>query len=419
MWLLSTARAELHEFIGPEAVPGGFAILSHVWGNEELSFKDLKTLCERCKLMGENPRDRAHPKIRRFCERAESWGHEWAWADMCCIDKSSSSELSEAINSMYRYYSLAEVCYAYLSDVHPYGFLEWRVADADWITGPGLSRWEESFKSSTWHTRGWTLQELIAPSTVIFLSKEWDSLGAKADLASLLHQSTGIPEEVFTLSKHPTDFSIAQRMSWAARRMTTRPEDEAYCLMGLFDVHMPTLYGEGYVTTSELTHPWKGDPPLKLFFREVGPFGPYFERSHPPSYPSAMFKSRVAANVAPENTPDDAMKHALLAVVQVWLDRLQQQAVVTTFFVSIDSLLFSLTSSTRSNNLNEWSNRDMVINASLGGAIIFHVCAGESLDRSPLDEMRQIRSTGALDASRGAPHHIFARVQECGLCQAR
>ncbi|RPD57687.1 hypothetical protein L226DRAFT_547155 [Lentinus tigrinus ALCF2SS1-7] len=88
-----------------------------------------------------------------------------------------------------------------------------------------------------------------------------------------------------------------------------------------------------------------------------------------------MFKSRVATTVAPATTPDDAMKQALLAVVQVWLDRLQQQAVVTTFFVSIDSLLFSLTSTTRSNDLSSWSKRDMVINASLGGAIIFHVCA--------------------------------------------
>ncbi len=245
MWLLSTARAELHEFIGPEAVPGGFAILSHVWEEEEQSFKDLRALCERCKLTGENPRDRAHPKIRRFCECAESWGHDWVWADMCCIDKSSSSELSEAINSMCRYYSLAEVCYAYLCDVHPYSPVEFRVADADWLTGAGLSRWEESFKSSRWHTRGWTLQELLAPRMVIFLSKDWDSLGAKADLAPLLNQCTGIPEDVLTLSKHPTHFSIAQRMSWAAQRKTTRPEDEAYCLMGLFDVNMPTLYGEG------------------------------------------------------------------------------------------------------------------------------------------------------------------------------
>ncbi len=245
MWLLYTPRAELHEFqAGPEAVPGGFAILSHRWQKEQ-SFKELQALSEECKRTGANPRDRAHWKIRRFCECAESWGHKWAWADMCCIDKSSSSELSEAINSMYRYYSLAEVCYAYLEDVPAKG---WSVPvdPSSGTAGPaGTSVHFSPFGRSEWHKRGWTLQELIAPRTVIFLSQEWMTLGAKADHAGLLNQCTGIPESILTLSRRPAHFSIAQRMSWAARRTTTRLEDEAYCLMGIFDVNMPTLYGEG------------------------------------------------------------------------------------------------------------------------------------------------------------------------------
>ncbi|TFK78589.1 hypothetical protein K466DRAFT_534374, partial [Polyporus arcularius HHB13444] len=245
MWLLYTPRAELHEFqAGPEAVPGGFAILSHRWQKEQ-SFKELQALSEECKRTGANPRDRAHWKIRRFCECAESWGHKWAWADMCCIDKSSSSELSEAINSMYRYYSLAEVCYAYLEDVPAKG---WSVPvdPSSGTAGPaGTSVHFSPFGRSEWHKRGWTLQELIAPRTVIFLSQEWMTLGAKADHAGLLNQCTGIPESILTLSRRPAQFSIAQRMSWAARRTTTRLEDEAYCLMGIFDVNMPTLYGEG------------------------------------------------------------------------------------------------------------------------------------------------------------------------------
>lgn len=246
MWLLYTLRAELYEFTGPEAVPGGYAILSHVWekvpkGNNEQSFKELQALREQCELTGENPRDHAHPKIRRFCECAELWGHQWAWADMCCIDKSSSSELSEAINSMFRYYSVADVCYAYLADVPTEDWLKDPYSDG---SDPAYVRYSK-FGQSEWHKRGWTLQELIAPPTVIFLSQDWVSLGAKADLAQVLSLCTGIPEGLFTSSQRPSHFSIAQRMSWAAQRVTTRHEDEAYCLMGIFDVQMPTLYGEG------------------------------------------------------------------------------------------------------------------------------------------------------------------------------
>ncbi|RDX48072.1 hypothetical protein OH76DRAFT_1440984 [Lentinus brumalis] len=224
MWLLSTTRAELKYFVRPEDVPGGYAILSHVWQSDEQSFAGVQNL--RCAHEGKNPRDYASEKIKRFCQLAELHGHAWAWADVCCIDKSSSSELSEAINSMYRYYSLARVCYVYLHDVpsRNYG---------------------TRFKTSKWHLRGWTLQELIAPATILFLSMEWDLIGTKLDFARMLTDITGIPEEVLTLGKDVGDISIAQRMSWAARRQTTRPEDEAYCLMGIFGISMPTLYGEG------------------------------------------------------------------------------------------------------------------------------------------------------------------------------
>ena len=232
MWLLSTDRAELHFFVSPEVVEEGYAILSHVWDASEQTWQDLREIQKRCSTTGENPRELACDKIKRCCELAERQGFKWVWIDTCCIDKTSSAELSEAINSMFRYYSLSEICYAFLKDVHAEG---------------AFKGYPESppFQRSRWHTRGWTLQELIAPQTVIFLSSDWCPLGSKVDLAASLELATGIPAGLLRLERDITDFSIAQRMSWAAMRETTRVEDEAYSLLGIFDIVMPTLYGEG------------------------------------------------------------------------------------------------------------------------------------------------------------------------------
>ncbi|PIL27085.1 hypothetical protein GSI_10224 [Ganoderma sinense ZZ0214-1] len=232
MWLLNTARAELKFFPTPESVPGGYAILSHVWDKTEQTFQEVQALRVQCAIDGTNPRDFVCDKVREFCILAESDGYEWGWADMCCIDKMSSAELSEAIVSMYRYYSLAEVCYAYLRDVP--------TASEDDLYTP-----ESAFRKSRWHKRGWTLQELIAPSSVVFLSCTWEILGVKADLADLLEWITRVPAAVLKLDKRPSAHCVAARMSWAANRETTRPEDEAYCLMGIFGIFMPPLYGEG------------------------------------------------------------------------------------------------------------------------------------------------------------------------------
>ena len=230
MWLLSTARAELRYFPAPETIPKGYAILSHVWGEDEQTFQDIQALRARCAESGDSPRDLASTKIRNFCVLAERDGYNWGWVDTCCIDKTSSSELTEAINSMYRYYTLAEVCYAYLKDV-----------PTDDATDGNYS----AFRKSVWHRRGWTLQELIAPRLVVLLSQTWEVIGAKADLALLLEEVTNVPTDVLRLEASPSDYCIAARMAWAAKRETTRPEDEAYCLMGIFGIFMPALYGEG------------------------------------------------------------------------------------------------------------------------------------------------------------------------------
>lgn len=140
----------------------------------------------------------------------------------CCIDKSSTAELSEAINSMFRWYRTAAICYAYLSDVSHLTDLE----------------------QSRWFTRGWTLQELLAPKDVRFYSSHWKLLGSKLQMSDRLWEKTGIEPEVLSTGVFD-HVSIAMRMSWAAGRKTTRVEDAAYCLMGMFDVNMPLLYGEG------------------------------------------------------------------------------------------------------------------------------------------------------------------------------
>ncbi|KAI0741033.1 hypothetical protein C8Q76DRAFT_599273, partial [Earliella scabrosa] len=233
MWLLSTSRAELHQFSSPEHVPGGYGILSHVWNGPEQSFQETQELQALCKNTGQNPRDLSSDKVRESCLLAERQGHQWIWNDTCCINKMSSTELSEAINSMFQYYSLANECYAYLQDV---------------LEGSARTRGEDvehAFRNSKWHTRGWTLQELVAPAHVLFFNQKWELLGSKVDMAEVLQDITRIPAKILRLEVSLEDISVATRMSWAADRETTRLEDEAYCLLGIFSINMPPLYGEG------------------------------------------------------------------------------------------------------------------------------------------------------------------------------
>ena len=250
MWLLSTDRAELRFFVGPEDTDlqwdGGYAILSHVWDKEETSFQDLQTLIRRCGKTGENPRDHVPEKIRKSCILAERYRLKWIWIDTCCIDKTSSAELSEAINAMFRYYAMSAVCYAFLRDV-PANYKAECSSAFDRSEGhpSGWSHWRLQFHQSRWHRRGWTLQELVAPKLVLFVSSDWRILGTKFELAGLLEEITGIQACILRLEKDVADISIAGRMRWARSRETTRPEDEAYSLMGIFGISIPILYGEG------------------------------------------------------------------------------------------------------------------------------------------------------------------------------
>ena len=251
MWLLETRTLILRYFVSPEAVREGYSILSHVWDAEEQSFQDLKSIHARCAESGESPHDLVSEKIRKCCEVAAQRGYKWVWIDTCCIDKTSSAELSETINSMYHYYALSMVCFAYLRDVS--------ISDE--------SRMDRlQFEKSEWHRRGWTLQELVAPRTVLFLSQDWRWVGSKASHAFDLERITRIPGPILRLQLRPSEVSIAQRMSWAANRRTTRLEDEAYCLLGIFDINMPTLYGEGRKAFRRLQEEiMKASPDTTLF----------------------------------------------------------------------------------------------------------------------------------------------------------
>ncbi|KAI5986984.1 heterokaryon incompatibility protein-domain-containing protein [Pisolithus orientalis] len=213
-----------------------YAILSHRWG-AEVSYEEMTGLMKMEKGEREEVRQRTgYRKIIKSCEQARMDGHEWLWIDTCCIDKRSSSELSEAINSMYRWYQNAQVCYAYLNDVD----------ELPRSTGPyDFPMFICGLNGPEWFTWGWTLQELIAPRELEFFNKDWAPLGNKRQLAAVLEDITGVPHEVLRDGLGAKPLSVAQIMSWAAHRKTERAEDRAYSLMGLFGVNMPMLHGEG------------------------------------------------------------------------------------------------------------------------------------------------------------------------------
>jgi hypothetical protein len=218
----------LLEFLSADGKVPPYAILSHTWQEEqEVTFDDLRS--------GNGRHKTGYQKIVFCAQQAQRDGLDYCWVDTCCIDKSSSAELAEAINSMFRWYQNAQKCYAYLSDVSSY------TTDSNGVIS---RRWKPAFRQSRWFTRGWTLQELVAPVSVEFYSKEEELLGSKATLAQLLCEITRIPVEVLQ-GESFSDCSVTERFSWAAERNTTRAEDQSYCLLGMFDIQMPLLYGEG------------------------------------------------------------------------------------------------------------------------------------------------------------------------------
>lgn len=213
----------------PDRIPS-YAILSHTWGEDEILLTDIQNETAQGKA--------AWDKVKFACWQAKSDGYDYTWIDTCCIDETSSAELSETLNSMYAWYKNASIFYTYLSDV-----------SANTNPDKGLRKTPieppSEFEKSRWFTRGWTLQELLAPRRVIFFSRDWVKIGEKSDICGVLSRITRIDKKFLMHTTPLESASVAKRMSWAADRRTTRPEDIAYCLMGIFSINMPMLYGEG------------------------------------------------------------------------------------------------------------------------------------------------------------------------------
>ncbi|KAF5599139.1 beta transducin [Fusarium pseudocircinatum] len=222
MRLINVENLKLEIFIGGQIPP--YAILSHRWGNdnEEVSFKDMMR----------GPTNKVGmKKVEGCCRQAKKDNLKYAWIDTCCIDKESSKELDEAINSMFQWYRRAAICYTYMADV-PHEQDIWESTS--------------SFSASSWFTRGWTLQELLAPGEIQFFDETWNLVGTKEELASEIEDITGIPRRFLLGWVDFHQASVAQRMSWASKRTTKRDEDIAYCLLGIFGITMPMIYGEGH-----------------------------------------------------------------------------------------------------------------------------------------------------------------------------
>lgn len=251
MWLINAQTLVLKNFQSTSTTPP-YAILSHTWrGDEEITFRELRNLDMSLRNARLKTKSKlGYQKVTKCCVQALEDGLQYVWVDTCCIDKSSSAELSEAINSMFAWYKNASVCYAYLDDIdllHSSRRHTTEFAYADpkrfWNQAIDLIS-EKDLSQARWFTRGWTLQELIAPKNVVFYVKGWKCIGNKTSMKSKLARITGIDEQTLT-TRNLEAVSVSRRMSWASKRVTTRTEDIAYCLLGIFDVNMPLLYGEG------------------------------------------------------------------------------------------------------------------------------------------------------------------------------
>ncbi|MCJ1443151.1 MAG: hypothetical protein MMC23_003649 [Stictis urceolatum] len=219
---------ELTTFNDNDVIPL-YAILSHTWSeDQEVTYDEL--------IAGTGKEKAGYNKLRFCGERAAQDGLKYFWMDTCCINQGDTVELSTAINSMFRWYQRAAKCYVRLSDVYV-------PAEVDDIQ-KFPSAWKDAFRRSRWFTRGWTLQELLAPGVVEFYSENGVLLGSKISLEQDINEVTHIPI-VALRSADLGAFEVKERMDWVSKRRTTIAEDKAYCLLGIFQVFLPVIYGEG------------------------------------------------------------------------------------------------------------------------------------------------------------------------------
>ncbi|THU92432.1 hypothetical protein K435DRAFT_829641 [Dendrothele bispora CBS 962.96] len=225
MQLIDTLSLQFTEF-GESDVSPPYAILSHRWiEGEEITFQEFLNPEGREEMKKKS----GYQKILHACMKAQNDGIDFIWIDTCCMDKGNHDEVARDIKSMYAYYESSVVCYAYLVDVYKWNF------------GRESSPCE-------WFQRGWTLQELLAPKEVVFFSRKWKKIGTREELKELICSVTAIPLELLEGKAFPKDFDVKTRMSWAIGRMTTKPPDQAYCLLGILDVTLEPDYDEDVET---------------------------------------------------------------------------------------------------------------------------------------------------------------------------
>ncbi|KAH8650128.1 heterokaryon incompatibility protein-domain-containing protein, partial [Xylariales sp. PMI_506] len=232
MKLLRTDSLEVVEF-SPDVIPK-YAILSHTWGRQEITWTDLRARTSAGLVHSSVKKKEGYAKVCRSADVAARDGYHYIWIDSCCIDKTNHAELQEAINSMYKWYERSDVCYVYFEDFDIDNDLETREVD-------------DELKSCRWFTRGWTLQELVAPRKRKHFDLNWaciDDAVSKIDLARTIEERTGVPQHILGNRQSLASINVASKMRWAAGRRTTRPEDMAYSLFGIFNVNLQTCYGE-------------------------------------------------------------------------------------------------------------------------------------------------------------------------------
>lgn len=396
MRLVNTRTLRLEQFFKAAQTPP-YAILSHTWGDDEVSLRNFRKQSSRSSWKG-------FSKIQSACQEAHRQGLDYLWVDTCCIDKTSSAELSEAINSMFKWYQRSQICYAFLEDV-----------EQPSINLPDMrgacNASERNFTTSRWFTRGWTLQELIAPKEVVFYNKNWVSIGEKGTSSELIKKITGI--DTFILEGGPLpEVSVGRRMSWAVDRQTTREEDIAYSLMGLFDINMPLLYGEGpkaFIRLQEeilrqsddhTLFAWRSAPESTIRGTASGLLA-----DHPRNFRN--FRSRTIGNTADvQEVHKDHKDH----IVRVWDHKAPQNPItITNKGIHITSRVVDLHAA-----WNPDQSMILILNCSPGGdteratGIYIRRQYEDRYARVRTDELAEVRLIHEVDQTRHTLHGLKA-----------
>ncbi|ETN38886.1 uncharacterized protein HMPREF1541_06927 [Cyphellophora europaea CBS 101466] len=250
MRLIDTRTLELADF-GNHLPSAQYAILSHRWGDNEVTYRQYMAL-DKSLLRAQTPRAYSSglDKILWGCHMARRNNLRYFWIDTCCINKNNEddqTELSASVMSMWKWYHEAAICYIFLATItlsaaeverDPNAFMEWHHSKD--------SEDRDYGRPAEYFRRGWTLQELLAPRRAIFFNATWSFIGSRLQLVDQIYNATNIAKQYINSNEGIRLASIAARLSWAGGRETTREEDRVYSLIGLFDINMDIRYGEGY-----------------------------------------------------------------------------------------------------------------------------------------------------------------------------